>query len=120
MSSETTDKSKSELRKHYREARRAIDIDLRAQNDQIIGAQIEACTARREAVRIAGYLAFDGEPDISGSLARMNNNRVEVNLPVISADVSGPSMIFRRWHPHRPHWPSSSVRAPPTREANPG
>jgi len=102
MTSENTDKSKSQLRAQYRKARREITADLRLQNDQVINEQVAAFTALMKASRIAGYLAFDGEPDITAILARINDSAVEVNLPVISAGSADRSMIFRRWLPHDP------------------
>lgn len=97
MSCENTDINKSELRARYRKARQDIADELRMQNDQIIGTQIEAFTSLMKASRIAGYLAFDGEPNITAALAGMNAGRAEVCLPVISASIEEPSMIFRRW-----------------------
>ena len=100
MSSENSDNNKSQLRKHFRKARHVIADELRFQNEQIICAQIEAFTSLRNASRIAGYLAFDGEPDITAALARLNAGEVAVSLPVISANTEEPPMIFRRWLPH--------------------
>ena len=99
MSCENTDNNKSELRVRYRKARQDMADDLRMRNDQVIGAQIEAFTSLTKASRIAGYLAFDGEPNITAVLAGMNAGRAEVSLPVISASIDEPSMIFRRWLP---------------------
>ena len=87
------------LRKHFRKARHDIAAEQRFENDQVIGGQIEAFTSLKKATRVAGYLAFDGEPDITPALARMNAGATEVSLPVISADTSDRSMIFRRWFP---------------------
>lgn len=100
MSSESIDQIKSGLRRQFRKARQGITQDERLQYDQAIGDHITALVVQQGAARIAGYLAFDGEPDITTTLARANTGMAQVNLPVITASVTQASMIFRRWLPH--------------------
>lgn len=97
VSSMVSPADKISLRTRFRAARREIAEAQRQHDDQSINRAIEALCAERRAVRIAGYLAFDGEPDISAALSRLNVNGVEIYLPVIVSHAGHSELHFRRW-----------------------
>lgn len=88
---------KARLRARFRAARREIPEDLRQRDDRSINAAIEAYTRQHNARRIAGYLAFDGEPDISTALSSLTAGGVEVYLPVIVSHAGHSELHFRHW-----------------------
>lgn len=85
------------LRTRFRAARREIAETQRQRDDQSVNSAIESLCAERRAARISGYLAFDGEPDISAALSRLNGDGVEVYLPVIVSQAGHSELHFRRW-----------------------
>lgn len=89
--------SKSQLRARYRALRRGVPDEARQRHDQAINSAIQGIAADRNAARISGYLAFDGEPDISAALGRLNRAGVEVYLPVIAPLKGCDALSFRRW-----------------------
>lgn len=88
---------KAKLRARFRALRREIGDEQRQRANQAINAGIEELSGERKAARVAGYLAFDGEPDISAALTRLNHEGVEVYLPVIGAGAGRDDLSFRRW-----------------------
>lgn len=103
MNIEPTQKAlKSRLRKEIRDRRRHIDGSVRKQwDEQINRALLEHASQSRPDV-VAAFLAFDGEPDLSPSLARLSEQGVTVALPVIQ-DLPGKSVItFCAWNAEIP------------------
>ena len=100
MNIEPTQKAlKSRLRREIRDRRRLIDPALRFQWDERLNhALLERLSEVRPGV-VAAFLSFDGEPDLSPSLARLSERGVAVALPVIQ-DLPGKSVItFCEWNP---------------------
>jgi 5-formyltetrahydrofolate cyclo-ligase len=93
----STHSEKIALRMRFRALRRSLDESTRQRADQSINAAIEALVAEHAPRRITGFLAFDGEPDISPALSRINELGVEVYLPVIGAGEPSIGLSFRRW-----------------------
>lgn len=90
---------KTGLRTRFRAARREISEDRRRRDDRSINAAVETFAVQLGARRISGYLAFDGEPDISAALTRLKADGVEVYLPVIVSRSGYSELLFRRWRP---------------------
>jgi 5-formyltetrahydrofolate cyclo-ligase len=109
MSPDSIEQRKADLRAKYRQIRREISHDQRHSAEQAINSHIENLSNERKADRVAGYLCFDGEPDISAALSGLSRKGVEVNLPVITASVKQASLIFRRWLKTGTSSPSSKL-----------
>ena len=89
--------AKAQLRARYRALRRSVPDETRQRYDQAINAAIRGIAADRNAARVTGYLAFDGEPDIAPALGRLNRAGVDVHLPVIGPKMQHDALSFRRW-----------------------
>lgn len=76
---------KSQLRYHLRRARRAVRGYQRSQQQRSIIWRLGTLPILRTAQRIGGYMAFDGEPDLSAFLRA----RIEtIWLPRINRDLT--------------------------------
>ncbi|MDX1459620.1 MAG: 5-formyltetrahydrofolate cyclo-ligase [Xanthomonadales bacterium] len=75
--------SKPELRRAFRSARRSITVSERGRSDRAINELLLDFPAVRKAKTIAGYCAFDGEPDIAPALKHLIGKGRRVALPVI-------------------------------------
>ena len=87
---------KIQLRARYRDIRRDLPVAQRQANNQAINAHLEEMSVETGVVRIAAFLPFDGEPDISAALSRLSREKTEIYLPVISARENVREMDFRR------------------------
>lgn len=97
MPSLDTKQAKTRLRTGFRALRRDIPEENRQRMDHAINEAIQGIAAERNAARVTGYLAFDGEPDISPALNRLNRAGVIVHLPVIGTGGDHDALTFRRW-----------------------
>jgi 5-formyltetrahydrofolate cyclo-ligase len=75
--------SKTQLRRHLRQARKAITGFNRHRQQQRIYKALASIPALRQALRIGAYMPFDGEPDLAPYLGCHQN---KIWLPVIRAD----------------------------------
>jgi len=98
--------AKASLRSRFRKLRREIAEHRRQPDDQAINAAITKLVRERDGARVAGFLAFDGEPDISPALAELNLKGVEIYLPVIETGSAYDYLSFRRW-------PTGGATSPP-------
>lgn len=93
---------KSSLRGHFRAARHEIGAAQRQRAERAINQAVEDYCAVRKPRRIAAYMAFDGEPDISPALAGLSGHGIEAYLPVITSHAASSELHFRRWSPATP------------------
>lgn len=88
---------KSRLRKEIRSRRSAIDTDQRRLWDAEINQHLEDYIGRAKPGVVAAYMAFDGEPNLMPALRALENQGVQLALPVVQ-DAPGKSIItFRPW-----------------------
>lgn len=92
---------KQQLRRRLREARRALAPDRRRDFDTQICDRLTRHWLRNPVDTVAGYLASDGEPDLSGFYRHLASAGLPVYLPVVKTDIPG-QMTFRRWLPDQP------------------
>jgi 5-formyltetrahydrofolate cyclo-ligase len=93
---------KSRLRKELRHRRGSIDAEQRAEWDRQINHHLIHQVLQSRPAVVAAYLAFDGEPDLSPSLAALSQQGVTLALPVIQ-DLPGKSAItFCPWQAEAP------------------
>lgn len=97
MPSTSLHHDKTGLRTRFRALRREIGDEQRQRDNLAINACVEELATAGKAARVAGYLAFDGEPDISAALSRLNERGVEIYLPVITSHAGHSDLNFRRW-----------------------
>lgn len=93
--------SKTVLRNQLRHERkqrerRQRQADAAQLNQHLLGMEPVAA-----AVWVAGYLAFDGEPDIRFSLTQLCRRGIGVALPVLP-ETPGTLLRFHRWTPATP------------------
>ncbi|MDX1554833.1 MAG: 5-formyltetrahydrofolate cyclo-ligase, partial [Xanthomonadales bacterium] len=88
---------KPSLRSHYRALRREFDEAERVDADRAINRAVEHFASAQGARNISGYLAFDGEPDITAALVQLGATGVAIHLPVIHSTAGQSHMAFRRW-----------------------
>jgi 5-formyltetrahydrofolate cyclo-ligase len=110
MQSHDLSLAKARLRSRFRRLRRDIQDQRRQLNDQAINAGIAGLANEQNAARVAGFLAFDGEPDISPALRQLAGRGVEVYLPVIETDRAHDHLKFRRWPAQGGDAPAGALR----------
>lgn len=99
MSSESIQQQKKKLRRQYRSIRQELPDEKRLQNDQAINHHVATVCRNSKYRTIAGYLAFDCEPEISQALSGLNSGEVEIYLPIIGAGGDDNPLGFRQWSP---------------------
>ena len=92
---------KSTLRHEMRARRTGIERRQRQAWAAQLNQHLLAMPLVKTAQRVAGYLAFDGEPDIRFALTQLHRRGIEVYLPVV-AEGPEPLLHFRRWSPATP------------------
>jgi len=88
--------SKALLRRRLRSERSGLSGFLRAEHDEAIGQHVMQLVQSRQAVRIACYWSFNGEPDITPVFRQLMANSCELALPVISG-TNDHRMTFHSW-----------------------
>ena len=93
--------SKAALRRQFRASRkqrerRQRQTDAARLNQHLLGIELLGSSAC-----VAGYLAFDGEPDIRFTLTQLCRRGVGVALPVMP-DAPDDGLRFQRWTPATP------------------
>jgi 5-formyltetrahydrofolate cyclo-ligase len=92
-------KQKTELRRMLRERRRQLDAEKRSLMNKALNLRLQKRFQSIAPCRVAAYLAFDGEPDISPSFLALQQAGFQLALPFIERNSSSKHMIFRRWAP---------------------
>lgn len=90
---------KSELRQVLRRRRRALTADQQTQHAQQVAQNLAGVYAWCEGVRVAVTCAFDGELELTPSIAMLKSHRVSLFLPVIQADKT---LLFSSYHSDTP------------------
>ncbi|MCA1778116.1 MAG: 5-formyltetrahydrofolate cyclo-ligase [Xanthomonadaceae bacterium] len=93
---------KAELRTRMIDDRSSLQPHRRRQADQSIGGHVLRLLDDRDELDIAGFLPFQGEPDLTPALKALAGGGHRIWLPVID----GKSMAFRRWIPGQPLEPN--------------
>ncbi len=96
-----TSPDKAALRGEMRARRARLERRQRQAWAAQLNQHLLAMPLVQTAQRVAGYLAFDGEPDIRFALTQLHRRGVEVFLPVVE-DRSEAPLNFRRWSPATP------------------
>jgi 5-formyltetrahydrofolate cyclo-ligase len=87
---------KAELRKAARSRRRMMRGARHAELDRRIGAILVDRITTLEARCVAGYMAFDGEPELHTALQELAQRGLCLALPVLDTRDGAP-MKMRRW-----------------------
>lgn len=90
---------KRALRSGLRERRRSLDADARLRFDAAINRVVVELAQEVGAGTIAGFRAFDGEPDLTAALAQLASLGRRLVLPVLVESPTGTSLEFRAWNP---------------------
>lgn len=93
--------SKATLRRQMRATRQRRKRRQRQADAALLNAHLLDLEAIGSATCVAGYLAFDGEPDIRFSLTQLCRRGIGVALPVLS-ESPGELLRFHRWTPATP------------------
>lgn len=94
-------KSRKDLRRYLRAARQGIDSRARRRAESMITARIRRLPAYRRARRVAAYLPFDAEVDLSDLLADAMDSGKDIYLPLVGRG-SKRAMQFLRVRPGDP------------------
>jgi len=90
---------KTRLRRELRQKRSAVDPEQRRAWDHLINRHLQQY-ARQTAPRVvAGFMAFDGEPDLLPALTSLGRNGVKLALPVLQDAPGKTVMTLRTWSP---------------------
>jgi 5-formyltetrahydrofolate cyclo-ligase len=90
---------KASLRKAMRQQRRHLDAAQRAEFNTALNRNVLDRLLQLAPCLISAYLAFDGEPDLSESLARLRAAGFQLALPFIEKTGDSSRMVFRLWQP---------------------
>lgn len=96
---------KSELRAAFRQRRTSIEREQRRAWAALLNQHLLATPAVVEAGWVAGYLAFDAEPDVRLTLTQLSRRGIGVALPVVPGRPGEP-LAFRSWTPATPLRPN--------------
>jgi 5-formyltetrahydrofolate cyclo-ligase len=88
---------KQALRRELRAVRSSIGKARRAALDESINRHLIEYARTARLSDIAAYLAFDGEPDLQPALERLEQERVNIALPVVRAHEGRNLLAFRQW-----------------------
>ncbi len=100
-----TASEKSELRATFRRRRAAIEREQRRAWAAQLNQHLLAASAVTDARWVAGYLAFDAEPDIRLTLTQLSRRGIGVALPVVPEQSDEP-LHFHAWTPATPLRPN--------------
>jgi 5-formyltetrahydrofolate cyclo-ligase len=92
---------KQELRAQLRERRRLLDAGTRLQLDAAINRTVVELAEETGARTVAGFRAFDGEPDLAPALEALAGSGRHIVLPVLFERPEGTSLQFHSWRPSR-------------------
>jgi 5-formyltetrahydrofolate cyclo-ligase len=87
------------LRAQLRERRRALDAGTRRRLDAAINRSVVELAHELDARTVAGFRAFDGEPDLALALDALMERGRRIALPVLIEQPDGTSLQFRAWDP---------------------
>ena len=96
---------KSELRTAFRDRRAAIDRKQRRAWAAQLNQHLLAASTVTDTRWVAGYLAFDAEPDIRLTLTQLSRRGIGVALPVVPEQPDQP-LQFHSWTPATPLQPN--------------
>jgi len=88
--------SRSNLRQHLRALRNGLTETQRAGYDRAIGRNLLELVKSRRTGTIAGYWAFNGEPDITPPCRQLMTQGCRLALPVLKGE-NGYDMDFHAW-----------------------
>jgi 5-formyltetrahydrofolate cyclo-ligase len=91
--------SKTDLRKRNRQKRARLEPEQRQAWDSAINGHLLDYAARERPHCVAAFLAFDGEPDLSHALARLEHRHLRLALPVVREAPGRADICFRQWSP---------------------
>lgn len=88
---------KEQLRTELRQQRAGLDEIHRNVLDTAINTHLVNYVRSENHRTVAAYLAFDGEPDLSLALTKLEQQGVTLALPVVQDAPGRSSMSFCRW-----------------------
>jgi 5-formyltetrahydrofolate cyclo-ligase len=88
---------KSTLRDQLRAKRKQLGESDRHILDAAINHHLEVFIGEHHLETIAAFWPFDGEPNLLPTLETINQQGMQIALPVIRQSESGPALIFRQW-----------------------
>ena len=97
QSGKQTDKVK--LRQELRRKRAAIEPAQRNAWDLDINQHLCEFVERHAAGTVVGFMAFDGEPDLSPAFERLSHKGVRLGMPVVRAEPGRAVIEFFEWTP---------------------
>lgn len=86
---------KASLRAHYQALRSSLDRSARSALDRRIAQHVLDCCSGKTFDRIAAFLAFRGEPDLTHALQSIHRRGHRIYVPVIGEH----EMQFMAWTP---------------------
>ncbi len=93
--------SKAALRRRFRASRKQRERRQRQKDAAQLNQHLLGIESIGSSTWVAGYLAFDGEPDIRFTLTQLCRRGVGVALPVMP-DSPDAGLQFQRWTPATP------------------
>jgi len=90
---------KRELREQLRDRRRSLDPATRESADRAINRAVMELARELPDGAIAGFRAFDGEPDLTHALAEIARSGRPLVLPVLTGEPGPAGLEFRAWDP---------------------
>ena len=91
--------AKRALRAQLRERRRTLYDALRTRHDRVINREVVQLARDVPPGAVAGFRAFDGEPDLTPALAELARSGRPLVLPVLAEQPVGITLQFRAWDP---------------------
>ena len=88
---------KRALRAELRESRRSLADESRQRLDAAINRAVVEFAVELGATTIAGFRAFDGEPNLASALAHLAATGKRLVLPVLAEQPGGTRLQFRAW-----------------------
>lgn len=97
--SDEIQQQKVQLRSSMRKRRRLLEPELREQWNTSLKQRVMERLVLMQPCPVAAYLAFDGEPDLSGIFPALVKAGFSMALPFIENHGDASRMVFRHWHP---------------------
>ena len=101
--SEKAQQARAKLRKHMRAARKALDEKTQAKAANALLSNVMAALAQHETTKplhnVAGYLAFQGEIDVSPVMQALRAKSIATYVPMLDGDI----LRFAPWSEQTPH-----------------